>query len=122
MLLSLIGSKNLVYLGAALLAMTLTTGLYLFWKRSIELQALQDFNRQQLEQTVREQEIFRQKQAELEEQQRIISRNLAAENTRLRTRVESIQNMLNSPETAASDRPASDVLRRTVDELRSLRR
>jgi uncharacterized protein HemX len=122
MLLSLIGSKNLVYLGAALLAMTLITGLYLFWKRSIELQALQDFNRQQLEQTVREQEIFRQKQAELEEQQRIISRNLAAENTRLRTRVESIQGMLNSPETAASDRPASDVLRRTVDELRSLRR
>jgi uncharacterized protein HemX len=122
MLLSLIGTKNLVYLGAALLAMTLITGLYLFWKRSIELQALQDFNRQQLEQTVREQEIFRQKQAELEEQQRIISRNLAAENTRLRTRVESIQNMLNSPETAASDRPASDILRRTVDELRSLRR
>jgi uncharacterized protein HemX len=122
MLLSLIGSKNLLYLGAALFAITLVTGLYLFWKRSIELQALQDFNRQQLEQTVRDQELFRQRQTELEEQQRIISRNLTAENNRLRTRVESIHSNLNSPEAAANDRPASDVLKRTVDELRSLQR
>jgi uncharacterized protein HemX len=120
MLLSLIGSKNLIYVGAALAAVTLLTGVYLFWKRSIELEALQDFNRQQLEQTVRDQELFRQRQSELEEQQRIISRNLAAENNRLRTRVESIQGVLSSQEAIANDRPASDILRQTIDELRNL--
>jgi uncharacterized protein HemX len=120
MLLSLIGSKNLIYVGAALAAVTLLTGVYLFWKRSIELEALQDFNRQQLEQTVRDQELFRQRQSELEEQQRIISRNLAAENNRLRTRVESIQGVLSSQEAIANDRPSSDILRQTIDELRNL--
>jgi uncharacterized protein HemX len=122
MLLSLIGSKNLVYLGAAATAIVLVSGIYIFWKRSIELEALQDFNRQQLEQTVRDQELFRQRQTELEKQQRIISRNLAAENSRLRTRVESIQSVLNSQEALTNDRPASDILKRTIDELRNLQR
>lgn len=122
MLLSLVGSKNLVYLGAAATAIALVSGIYIFWKRSIELEALQDFNRQQLEQTVRDQELFRQRQTELEEQQRIISRNLAAENSRLRTRVESIQSILNSQEALTNDRPASDILKRTIDELRNLQR
>lgn len=120
MLLSLIGTKKLVYVGAAAAAVLLISGVYIFWKRSVELEALQNFNRQQLEQTVRDQELFRQRQSELEEQQRIISRDLAAENNRLRTRVESIQGILTSQEAIANDRPASDILRRTIDELRNL--
>ena len=80
-----------------------------------------EFNIIQLEQSIKNQEEYRQRQEALEEQQREAARLLADQNRLLNTRVHSIQRVLNSPETTANDRPASDILRQTIDQLREIR-
>jgi uncharacterized protein HemX len=117
-LLSLLSIKKLwIYLAVLLFVV----GAYYAWKASVERQALLQFNQQQLEQTVRDQEEFRQRQAAIEEQQRQAARQLIEENRRLRASMESIQTMLNSPEFSANDRPSSDILKRTIEQLRNRR-
>lgn len=120
--LSLLGIKKIwLYVAIGTIAFATVTGIYFVWKHNVEQQALLYFNQQQLEQTVRDQEEFRQRQETIEEQQRQSARDLANENRRLRTRVQVIQDILNSPETSASDRPASNILKQTVEQLRSQR-
>lgn len=120
--LSLLGIKKIwLYVAIGAIALATVTGIYFVWKHNVEQQALLRFNQQQLEQTVRDQKEFRRRQEAIEEHQRQSARELADENRRLRTRVQGIQDMLNSPETVAGDRPASDILKRTVEQLRSQR-
>jgi uncharacterized protein YlxW (UPF0749 family) len=122
-LVSMLGiNKIWVYVGIGVLVLSIVGGTYLVWKRGIEQAALLKFNQDQLEQTIKDQEVFRQRQQELEEHQRVISRQLQDENRRLRSRVENIQTILNSTEMSANDRPASDILRRTIEELRNTTR
>jgi hypothetical protein len=80
-----------------------------------------EFNIIQLEQSIKNQEEHRRRQEVLEEQQREAARLLADQNRLLNTRVQSIQRVLNSPETAANDRPASDILKQTIDQLREIK-
>ncbi len=80
-----------------------------------------EFNRAQLEQAVKDQEEFRRRQEALEEQQREATRALLEQNRDVQRRIQSIQGNLNSPEAAATDRPASDILKRTVEQLREIR-
>jgi len=119
-LVSLLGIKKIwIYLGGALFLFVTVSGAYLAWQRSIERNALLRFNQTQLEQTLREQEEFMKRQRILEDEQRTIARQLHQENQRLRSRVDSIQTILNSPEFSAADRPASEILRRTIQELQT---
>jgi Tfp pilus assembly protein PilO len=121
-ILSMLGLKKIwLYLAIGAAVIIFTMAAYYSWKSSIEQLALLRFNQQQLEQTVRNQEEFRQRQAEIEEQQRQSARQLIEENNRLRSTVQDIQSMLNTPEFTASDRPASDVLKRTIEQLRNTR-
>ena len=107
-------NKITIYIvGCILLAGAITTTYYV-WKRGIEQAALMDFNRQQLEQNARDQAEFINRQEELAVQQRRAAAELAEQNRRLQTRVNSINMMINQ----AEDSPASDVIRRTIDRLK----
>lgn len=117
----LANNKVIVYIIGIIFAFISSLGIYYVWKRDIETRALLEYNQRQLEETVRIQQEYIKKQAELEEIQRSLSRRLAEENRTLQNRIRTIQNNLNSPQAAASDRPASDVLKRTVEQLGSSR-
>jgi uncharacterized protein HemX len=122
MLLSLLGiNKYWLYVAIAVFALGAATTTYYIWKSSVERAALMEFNRAQLEQAVKDQEEFRRRQEALEEQQREATRALLEQNRDVQRRIQSIQGNLNSPEAAAFDRPASDILRRTIEQLREIR-
>lgn len=122
MILSLLGiSKLWIYAALAVMVVGAVTGTYYIWKSSIERAALMEFNQKQLEQTLKDQEEFRRRQEALEEQQREATRALLEQNRDVQNRIQSIQGNLNSPAAAAADRPASDILKRTVEQLREIR-
>jgi Flp pilus assembly protein TadB len=122
MILSLLGINRLwLYLAIGALTLGVATTAYYIWKSSVERAALLEFNQAQLEQTIREQEEFRRRQEELEHQQREATRALVEQNRDVQRRIQSIQGNLNSPEAVASDRPASEILKRTIDQLREIR-
>lgn len=104
---------TLYIIGAVLLASAVTT-IYYVWKHNVEQTALMEFNRQQLEQNARDQAEFIRRQGELAEQQRQAAAELAEQNRRLQSRVNSINQMINQ----AEDSPAADVIRRTMERLR----
>lgn len=121
-ILSFLGINKLwLYLAVGVITVGLGLGGYYLWKSSIEQKALLEYNIKQLEQTVRDQEEFRRRQAALEDQQRQAARALEEQNRALTGRVQSIQRTLNSPESVAADRPASDILKQTIDQLREIR-
>jgi Tfp pilus assembly protein PilE len=122
MILSLLGLNRLwLYMALAVMAIGAVTTTYYVWKSSIERAALMEFNRAQLEQSRKDQEEFLRRQEALEEQQREATRALLEQNRDVQNRIESIQGNLNSPAAAAADRPASDILKRTVEQLRAIR-
>ncbi len=110
-------NKLTVYLLVALFAAGAVTTTYYVWKRNIEQQALLDFNRQQLEQTAREQAEFARQQQEIANQQAAAARALAAQNENLNRRIGNIDRFLSSSQ--AQDRPASDVIKQTIERLRA---
>ncbi len=117
-ILSLIGAhKWLQYIVIGLVLATGLTTTYYIWKHSVERQALIEYNARQLEQVVKEREEFQRRQEALDSQQRALQRQLATQNELLRRRVDEVQSTINATE----DRPASDVLRRTIDQLREIR-
>jgi Tfp pilus assembly protein PilE len=122
MILSLLGLNRLwLYMALAVMAIGAVTTTYYVWKSSIERAALMEFNRAQLEQSRKDQEEFLRRQEALEAQQREATRALLEQNRDVQNRIESIQGNLNSPAAAAADRPASDILKRTVEQLRAIR-
>jgi esterase/lipase len=122
MILSLLGINRLwLYIGLAVFAVVSITTTYYVWKSSIERAALLEYNQAQLEQSRKEQEEFRLRQEALEEQQREATRALLEQNRQVQDRINSIQSGLNLPAAAASDRPASDILKRTIEQLREIR-
>jgi hypothetical protein len=105
-----------LYLVIALVISGALGGIYISWKRGIEHQAFLEFNQRQLEQTVREQEQFTRQQQAIAERQRALVQDMAQRNQTLQRRVDQTNRIINS---AAGDRPASDVLKQTIDQLRS---
>lgn len=110
-------SKITVYIFIALFSMGAVTTTYYVWKRNIQHAALLEFNRQQMEQTQKDQAEFMRRQQEISDQQAAAARALAAQNEELTRRMSGIDRYLTSGQ--AQDRPASEVLRRTVDGLRA---
>jgi hypothetical protein len=105
-----------LYLVIALVISGALGGIYISWKRGIEHQAFLELNQRQLEQTVREQEQFTRQQQAIAERQRALVQDMAQRNQTLQRRVDQTNRIINS---AAGDRPASDVLKQTIDQLRS---
>lgn len=107
-----------LYLIIALVISGALGGIYIKWKRGIEHQAFLELNQRQLEQTVKEQQEFTRQQQAIADRQRALAQEMAQRNQTLQRRVDQTNRIINSPQSAANDRPASDVLKQTIDQLR----
>jgi uncharacterized protein HemX len=110
-------SKIAIYLIIAAVSLGGVTTTYYVWKRNVRQQALMEFNQKQLEQSAKDQAEFMRQQQEIANQQAEAARRLAQQNDELNRRMSGIDRYLSSSQ--AQDRPASDVLKQTIDRLRA---
>jgi len=117
-MLGLLGlNKITLYIAGAVFLFGAATTTYYVWKRNIQHQALLEFNQKQMEQNAKDQAEFIRQQQEIANQQAEAARRLAQQNEELNRRMGGIDRFLNSSQ--AQDRPASDVLKQTIDRLRT---
>ena len=108
-----------LYLFIAIALMGSITAAYYGWKRSIEQHALMEFNQKQMEQTLRDQQEFLEKQKKLAQQQADAAASLAEQNRKLSQKISSVNTYLSSSDAKSSDRASSDVLKQTIRQLQS---
>lgn len=107
-----------LYLAIGAFAIGLITAVYYGWKNQVEQRALLEFNQKQLEQIIRDQQLFSQKMRDIESSQREIVEDLEKQNAEIDSKLKSIDGYLLSPEAKKVDRPASIILKNTVNQLR----
>jgi uncharacterized protein HemX len=108
--------KYASYAIVALTVLSILTGGYFLWKHNVEQAARMQYNVEQLEAAVREQQEVARRQQELQTQQRALTSRLLEENRKNSERSRSINEFLNTQQT---DRPASDILRETIERLQT---
>ena len=106
-----------VYLFIGIILAGSLTAAYKGWEYSIEQRTLLELNKTQMEQIVKDQKEYTKKQQELVNQQIAATEALAEQNKILSKKLSSVNSYLNSKEASASDRPSSDVLKNTIDQL-----
>jgi Na+-transporting NADH:ubiquinone oxidoreductase subunit NqrC len=109
--------STVVFIG--LVSCTIITGIYWAWKSNIEKQALLEYNSKQLEQSLLEQKQYIEKQKEIDENNRRIADRLLQENEKLSSKINSIDAYLASDEASKQNRPASKIIKNTIDMLRN---
>jgi Tfp pilus assembly protein PilN len=93
-------------------------GIYFFWKHNVEQIALLEYNQKQLQQVIEDQQRFQQKMQEVENKQRSIEIDLANQNDQVSKVLIPINDYLNSTDAKKQDKPASEILKKTVGGLR----
>jgi hypothetical protein len=111
------GSKIVIYVFIAITLIGSGCGIYYAWKRDIERQALMDFNQKQMEQSLKDQQDFLEKQEKISKVQQEAARDLLEENQKISRKLESVSTYLGSTDAKRNDRPASDILKNTVEGL-----
>lgn len=94
------------------------TATYYSWRKSIERQALLEFNQKQLEQTVTDQAEFRRKMQEIADKQEEIIKKNAEDRRAFEDKINAAQSFIESDEARKSDRPSSELLKETVKRLK----
>jgi len=116
---NMFGSLQLYIVGGLFLFGALTAGYY-SWRNGIERQALLEYNQQQLEQSVKDQEAMRKKLDDINEKQKEIEAANAADKRDFKDKIDSIVIDLNTKESFAADKPASDILKKTITKLKDV--
>ena len=98
---------------------SLTAGYY-SWRSGIEREALLEYNQHQLEQNIKDKEEMRKQLQNIDNVQKEVEANNAAEKKKLKEQLDSISNDLNSKEVKAAEKEASQVLKDTVNKLRGV--
>jgi DNA-binding PadR family transcriptional regulator len=107
-----------VYAIIAVVVFGALTGTYYSWRKSIERQALLEFNQRQLEQTIADQAEFRRKMQEITEKQEEIIKRTAEDRKAFEDKINDAQAFIDSEEARKFDRPASDLLKETIKRLK----
>ena len=92
------------------------TAFYYNWRKGIEREALLEYNQAQLEQNIKDQEELKKKLADMDAKQKEIESANSADKKAFKGKLESINADIDSKDTV--DRPASDVLKNTVNKLK----
>jgi hypothetical protein len=92
------------------------TAFYYNWRKGIEREALLEYNQAQLEQNEKDQQAMKEKLAAMAKRQAEIEAENAADKKAFKGKMEEINTVIESKETV--DRPASDVLKKTVAKLK----
>ena len=112
------GSKIIVFIIIGMTLIGSIFGIYYAWKRDIERQALMGFNQKQMEQSLKDQQEFLKNQEQISRAQQEAAKNLLEENQKINRQLGSVSTYLNSADAKKSDRPASDILKNTIEELK----
>ena len=112
------GSKIIVFIIIGMTLIGSIFGIYYAWKRDIERQALTGFNQKQMEQSLKDQQEFLKNQEQISRAQQEAAKNLLEENQKINRQLGSVSTYLNSADAKKSDRPASDILKNTIEELK----
>jgi hypothetical protein len=106
-------NKITIYIILAVMFFGSLTATYFSWKSAIRHQALLEFNQQQIEETAKNQQEFMKAQKEIFANQQTSIQQLLDQNNRLSDKINGINTFLSSDAAKKSDRPSSDVLKRT---------
>jgi hypothetical protein len=107
-----------IYAIIAVVVFGALTGTYYSWRKSIERQALLEFNQKQLEQTMADQAEFRRKMQEIAEKQEAILKKNDEDRRAFEDKIKGAQTFIESEEARKSDRPASELLKETIKRLK----
>lgn len=94
------------------------TATYYSWRKSIEQQALLEFNQKQLEQTIADQAEFRRRMQEITDKQEEIIKKTNEDRKAFEDKINEAQTFIDSEEARKADRPASNLLKETVKRLK----
>lgn len=95
-------------------------GIYFFWKHNVEQQALMEYNQKQLEQSIEDQKKMREALDDIGKKQAEIIRQSEEDKKAYEQRLSIVNDYLDSKEVRVSDRPASDILKNTVKQLKEI--
>lgn len=109
-----LGSRIQLILGA----IVILTGVYFYWKNSVEQAALMEYNQKQLEQIIKDNEAFQQKMQEVADKQKVIQEDMNRQNDEINTKLKNIDDYLNSAEAKKQDKPSSVILKNTVGQIK----
>jgi hypothetical protein len=109
-----------LYIIGGIMLFGVLSGIYYSWRKGIEREALLEYNQQQLEQNVKDQEAMRKQLQDINDKQKEIEAENAEVKKKFKDQMDIITTDLSSKETAATDRPASDVLKKTVNKLKDV--
>ena len=92
-------NKLTLYIVAGMMLASTVVGIYYGWRKSIEREALLEYNQKQLEQNIRDQEDFRKKMQDIQKQQEMILSNNSAEKKIFNDKIKSTSDFLDTKET-----------------------
>lgn len=104
-----------LYLIIGLVSMGSLTGIYYSWRKGIEREAMMAYNQKQLEQNLKDQERLKQQLADINKKQEEFIKKNKEDKKRFGKKIDGIKNIIDSD--GVDDRPASDVLKKTFEEL-----
>ena len=107
-----------IYIIGGILAFGVLTGIYYSWRKSIEREALLEYNQAQIEQNIKDQQAMREKLDAMAAKQKEIEDANAADKKNFKDKMDAINTDIISTNTV--DRPSSDVLKKTVNKLKDV--
>ena len=111
-------SRLYLYIVGGILAFSVLTGIYYSWRKSIEREALLEYNQAQIEQNIKDQQAMREKLDAMAAKQKEIEDANAADKKNFKDKMDAINTDIVSTNTV--DRPSSDVLKKTVNKLKDV--
>lgn len=109
-----------IYVIGSIILFVVLTGIYYSWRKSIEREALLEYNQKQIEQNIKDQEELHKKMEAVKQQQEEILRKNEEDKKAFEYKINEAIDFVNSEEMRKSDRPASKVLKETVKKLREV--
>jgi len=110
-------NKLTLYIAAGIIGFGVLSGLYYKWRKDIEREALYEYNQKQIEQNQKDQERLRQQLEDIAKKQKEVEEANAADKKEFKDKMNSIVgDVVESKDVV--DRPASEVLKKTVNRLK----
>ena len=103
------------------LAVVMITGLYFSWRASVKREALYEFNTKQMEQVIQDRAELKKKLDEIADDQKKIIAGQTEFKDNIDRKISNLQVFLKSDAAKKLDRPSSEILKRTVQDLKESR-
>lgn len=113
-------SRIIIFTAVVFLSFGTIAGIYSSWRKGIEREALLEYNQHQLEENIKDQDILKNQLEAINNKQKEVEAANLAEKKALKDKLESINISLDTKEAIADDRPASNILKKTIGKLKDV--